>query len=798
MNIHVLTPILLFFAAVLIVISIICGIIYLINRYKQKEQEIPHHDESSRAVQILNKEVEQFTNTLKKWKNWYISYKQYDRLRIDYQKTAHQIASLPEHVRKKDEPLLDAFLHVYQDLPRYISRLNQEYIQRELTKNKSFFDSIRGKSLDLQQRLVCITDDDYMLVVAGAGSGKTVTVEAKVKYLVERMGINPKEILVTSFTKKTVNELKERIGNINRDVEVTTFHALGLKIIRDNENHVVSIADNDELLHVIDTYILNTIESSTSDLTKLLTFFNCYYQTDNSINNTDTHNERYRTLCGETVKSLGEVTIANYLYLHSVNYKYEMLHPDSPKDKPYHPDFYLPDYGLYLEHFGINRDGTAPHFGKEGEIKYLEQMEWKRRFHAEHNTTLLETYAYYGSGERLEYHLEALLQKYNVSLIERSEKELSLILMQQIQLKEFDFLKKGIASFIRQYKMNGFSGLPNEIFANNLEKMTPYCKMRTKLYLDIITDIYQKYESLLHLSDSVDFRDMITKAARIIDEGGIIPSYRYIIVDEYQDTSVARYRFINSLSQRTGAKVLCVGDDWQSIYRFNGGDVALFQHFEQYFSHPQILKIEKTYRNPQELLDIVGPFITKNPAQIPKKMVSDKHIQSPVKIVTYGNNMLENLHDIVDEIAEKIGHNAHVMILGRINYDFESQIRSDKVGREFQVTVLKKEIRLKSLIYPDMIFEILTVHKSKGLEADAVIVLNMSNAKLGFPNQISDDPILSLVMKRKEDYLFAEERRVFYVAATRAKNLLYLLTPEKETAQSLFIRELNRDNNLIL
>ena len=798
MNVHVLTPILLFFAAVLIVISVIYGILCLINRYKQKEPEIPHHDESSRDVLILNEEVEQFTNTLKKWKNWYISYKQYDRLRIDYQNTALQIASLPEHVRKKDEPLLDTFLHVYQNLPRYISRLNQEYIQRELTKNKSFFDSIRGKSLDLQQRLVCITDDDYMLVVAGAGSGKTVTVEAKVKYLVERMGINPKEILVTSFTKKTVNELKERIGDINRDVDVTTFHALGLKIIRDNENHVVSIADNDELLHVIDTYILNTIESSTSDLTKLLTFFNCYYQTDNSINNTDTHNERYRTLCGETVKSLGEVTIANYLYLHSVNYKYEMLHPDSPKDNPYHPDFYLPDYGLYLEHFGINRDGTAPHFGKEGEIKYLEQMEWKRRFHAEHNTTLLETYAYYGSGERLEYHLEALLQKYNVSLIERSEKELSLILMQQIQLKEFDFLKKGIASFIRQYKMNGFSGLPNEIFANNLEKMTPYCKMRTKLYLDIITDIYQKYESLLHLSDSVDFRDMITKAARIIDEGGIIPSYRYIIVDEYQDTSVARYRFINSLSQRTGAKVLCVGDDWQSIYRFNGGDVALFQNFEKYFSHPQILKIEKTYRNPQELLDIVGPFITKNPAQIPKKMVSDKHIQSPVKIVTYGNNMLENLHDIVDEIAEKIGHNAHVMILGRINYDFESQIRSDKVGREFQVTVLKKEIRLKSLIYPDMIFEILTVHKSKGLEADAVIVLNMSNAKLGFPNQISDDPILSLVMKRKEDYLFAEERRVFYVAATRAKNLLYLLTPEEETAQSLFIRELNRDNNLIL
>ena len=180
MNVHVLTPILLFFAAVLIVISVIYGILCLINRYKQKEPEIPHHDESSRDVLILNEEVEQFTNTLKKWKNWYISYKQYDRLRIDYQNTALQIASLPEHVRKKDEPLLDTFLHVYQNLPRYISRLNQEYIQRELTKNKSFFDSIRGKSLDLQQRLVCITDDDYMLVVAGAGSGKTVTVEAKV------------------------------------------------------------------------------------------------------------------------------------------------------------------------------------------------------------------------------------------------------------------------------------------------------------------------------------------------------------------------------------------------------------------------------------------------------------------------------------------------------------------------------------------------------------------------------------------------------------------------------------------
>ena len=795
----VLISILICFAAGLALITIVCLIRFLIDKLKQSdkqdetESEEQFQYEPSAAVEILKGEVEQFTRTLKKWKDWYITYKQYENLKREYQNTAQQIASLSEDIRKEKVPRFDTFLHVYQKLPYYISRLNQEYIQRELTNNKSFFDSIRGKSLDLQQRLVCVTDDDYTLVVAGAGSGKTVTIEAKVKYLVEKKGVDPKEILVTSFTDKTVDELKERIGNININVDVTTFHALGLKIIKDNDYTVISVADDNKLKHEIDNYILKITEGHASSPTKYLTFFNSYYRTYNNTNNTDILSERYRTLCGESVKSLGEVTIANYLYLHGVNYKYEMLHPNSPKDKPYHPDFYLPDYDLYLEHFGINRDGTAPHFGKEGEKKYLEQMAWKRRFHAEHNTTLLETYAYYGSGERLEYHLEALLQKHNVPLKERSDKELSDILLRQMQLKEFDFLKKNIASFINLYKLNGFSGLPNEGFAKELEKMTPFWRKRTELFLDIISEIYQEYESLLFLSDSVDFSDMITKATRIIDEGGTVPTYCYIIVDEYQDSSVAIYRFINSLSRKCGAKVLCAGDDWQSIYRFNGGDVDLFQNFEKYFSHPKILKIEKTYRNPQELLDIIGPFITKNPAQISKKMVSDKHIQSPVRIVTYNDNMLKHLHDIVDEIAEKISPKASVMILGRINNDIKSQFLPDKVGQDFQIKITKNKTHLKSLIYPEMKFSVMTIHKSKGLEADAVIILNMSNATLGFPNQISDDYILSLVKKGKEMYPFAEERRVFYVAATRAKNLLYLLTPEDKQLQSRFTRELIED-----
>ena len=145
-----------------------------------------------------------------------------------------------------------------------------------------------------------------------------------------------------------------------------------------------------------------------------------------------------------------------------------------------------------------------------------------------------------------------------------------------------------------------------------------------------IIDIYFLYEEELKSTNSIDFNDMIVLATKYVKENDI-RKYKYIIVDEYQDTSYIRYLFLKEIINKIGAKIICVGDDYQSIYRFNGCNLNMFLNFKKYFGYTKILKINNTYRNSQELIDIAGNFVMKNKHQINKKLSSNKHINKPIK-----------------------------------------------------------------------------------------------------------------------------------------------------------------------
>ncbi|MEH7749380.1 3'-5' exonuclease, partial [Neobacillus drentensis] len=299
---------------------------------------------------------------------------------------------------------------------------------------------------------------------------------------------------------------------------------------------------------------------------------------------------------------------------------------------------------------------------------------------------------------------------------------------------------------------------------------------------------YLFYQEQLSKRNKIDFNDMINGATDVIRNGKVTFPYKYIIIDEYQDVSVSRFNLIKEIRDITGAKILAVGDDWQSIFRFAGSDINLFTNFQRYFEHSEMLKIENTYRNSQELIDYAGNFIMKNNKQIKKNLKSSKRNEDPIKLYGYvGQEMYGTLKHIIEKIVNKYGKQTEIMLLGRNNFDIKI------IGQDpdFIIVENKGGVNIKYKVYPKLNMFFLTAHKSKGLEAENVIIINASNSNSGFPNRMSDDPILSLVLTVPDEYLFAEERRLFYVALTRTKNDTYILVPDMN--MSSFVKELKDD-----
>ena len=228
-----------------------------------------------------------------------------------------------------------------------------------------------------------------------------------------------------------------------------------------------------------------------------------------------------------------------------------------------------------------------------------------------------------------------------------------------------------------------------------------------------------------------------------------------------KDTSKTKCDLLLTIQKQTKAKIIAVGDDWQSIYRFTGCSLENFINFDRVFHHSEMVYIENTYRNSKELLKLTSDFVTKNPFQIKKKLKSSVVNTKPVKIYYYKESYKEVIGEVLKSIKSK-----DVLILARNNKDVDD---CKKFLNNFKIKVM-------------------TVHKSKGLESDNVIIINLEDSPMGFPNKIVGDPILKYVLPNEENFLYAEERRLFYVALTRTKNNVYLLV--KKNNPSIFVKEI--------
>lgn len=757
----------------------------------------------------------------------YLMKRDYDKLMHDITPIANKLLAVPEQYRNSHIKVqnINKLLGYYSN-PNLREKRNDDFKKHELELCSNLFENINGMSLDDQQRNCIVTDEYSNLVIAGAGSGKTLTVIGKLKYLIERWGVKPEEILVTSFTRKSVDELAGRISSAGiLGVATKTFHSIGLAFL-----NKPGVANENELKKCILRYLRSEILESPQQIQAYLEFYGCYSYVPEDYDEFDCDSDRIQelksmdlttlkgqineiaaerkkthdTLQGERVKSVEELMIANHFFLNGIKYEYEKNYSgvcEPSSTRAYQPDFYLSDYDIWLEHFGITEDGRVPWIGSSGEErKYIEGIEWKRKTHKQNQTSLIESYSFWNKDNKLIDNLDSLLKSSGVELKE----DIDELVQHYERLRQDEKLLQSIVSlistFVSLYKasnmtLDGVNRKALSEYRNNA-----FMLQRYRLFIEFVAPIINFYQLTLEEQDTVDFDDMINRATEVIQSNGFPGHYKYIIVDEYQDISVSRFGLINAIRQKTDAKLICVGDDWQSICRFAGSDVTLFTYFEQFCGFHEELKIENTYRNSQNLIDTASDFIMENTNQLLKKMVSQKQPQNPNPIAILSlKSQIRALSQALDEILSTKDFNGNILILGRHNNDWESLFdtmrATGSVGNASEEFIWHRDIKSGDINisykgYSNIKF--LSVHRSKGLEADEVIVLNVVNDKYGFPNKIVDDPLLNLLLAKSDECQYAEERRLFYVAMTRTKNRIYLITNHIEDfkGRSVFINEL--------
>ena len=758
--------------------------------------------------------AEEFIALTKKF-NDYITWVERDRIKMKYAATEKFLKNKTFYYKK--EILVKQFNELYSEFDNFIVQYNHHYVKSQKEKFQQYFDNIEGKKLDDQQRTAVITDEYSNLIIAGAGSGKTLTILGKVKYLTEQKKIPPQDILLLSFTKKTVAELNERLLKIVPGLQALTFHKLGYDIIKEHHSQKPALTNENTLARVIQEYLKKDIFNHPQAMQAYVQYVACYMNIPDKLDSENSLGEKidaekgidFQTLkskCeplnkvekanlnsmqGERVKSVEELMIANFLFLNGIEYQYEKAYPDD--GVLYCPDFYLTDYDIYLEHFGVDENNQAKWLTPFNEQKYVIEMQLKRERHKAKNTKLLETYSYYNRNNILLAKLKEMLLENKVIFKPRDTKEIYTIVAEDGKNFGKEIIRL-IESFINLSKSRRLDAEAlTALFSERSKTQNSFIYERQITFLKFILPILEKYDKTLLSSNEIDFNDMINKAADAVKEKKTTYSYRYVIIDEYQDISFSRFTLIDQIRNLCGARLICVGDDWQSIYRFAGSDISLFSNFSKHVGKNEQLLIEQTYRNSQTLIDITSKYVQKNPKQITKKPKSKKEdLQDPIKFVHFTEDKVEDVFiSELEYIANKYP-NKSVLVLGRHSFDIDDLIRLTPQSRVKYFEASGK-LQVKGFEHIEITF--MTVHKSKGTEADNVIILNLRNNLLGFPNKMTDDPIVSLLLSDQEEYKFAEERRLFYVALTRTKNEAILLIPAEA---SLFAEELMKDNNYLL
>ncbi|MCF8366388.1 MAG: UvrD-helicase domain-containing protein [Bacteroidales bacterium] len=661
-------------------------------------------------------------------------------------------------------------------------------------------------SLNDMQKAAVISENKRLLVLAGAGSGKTKTLLQKLIYLIEQKHVNPSNILAITFTKNAVNEMTDRLiistengnayANVLKDkhklrheieyerfiysrnikwinkLTLKTFHSLCYGIMRnfgvsefDNQFRVIadSQAATDqntrhiapetayEIFHKI---LIKACESQAFLIglkRYILDYFIDHVHLKSGPGSQNYPGKYYTSLNGTQVRSKSEQYIADWLFRHNIHFKYE---PQvNFHDFDFKPDFYIPEANLYLEHVS---DKSFPMHDKEQQFKIagkllVKTFETQTKNSAFFNLTL----------ERIIKNRLPANYDFTVAL---SFEE------------EFKFYHKEIKDFLRQImRVTDMIKVENEDTGKVLLKAQKDQHERIRDFYHLAIPIIDEYKNYATNKSYLDFNDMISRTISLFRNHTEIAEkfkkqYQYILVDEFQDVNNLQVELIKLLLTPKN-QLFCVGDDWQSIYGFRGSNVDFIINFRKYFRNAEIIKLNMNYRSTENIVGASNEVIKFNKFKVDKELKSLKKANSKIHIFSGKDE-----DDCLDFVVEQIK-----MLQQQRNYSREDILflyRRSKMFHPYFERFKQEGIFISGK----------TIHGAKGLEARAVFIIGLTEGYGGFPDIWMEDRIYQIIKPSKHDLLIEEERRLFYVAITRAKDDLYLITEKGN--ESSFLKEI--------
>ncbi|MFT6896663.1 MAG: DNA helicase-4 [Paraglaciecola sp.] len=680
-----------------------------------------------------------------------------------------------------------------------VARIRESYIKGQLITYGELFDQVETHPLTDKQRRACVIDDNNNLILAGAGTGKTSVMVGRAGYLVASDQAQPEEILLLAYGKKAADEMDERIKHKlgTHDIKASTFHSLGLKVIAqvEGEKPCLSPWVNDEKAK--GKWIQETLEALIEEpayRAQLFEYFSHYYYVQKSPFDFTNEGEYFayltdndiRSLKGERVKSFGELSIANWLFSHGIEYCYEAKyeHDVAGVDfRQYQPDFYLSDYGVYIEYYGTDDEGnTAPYIDNQA---YQASMTWTRQLHKERGTTCIELFYFQHKTGALIPRLERLMQGFAVVYSPLPDEAILATLHELNRVTELATLFSQLISVYKAACLDK-QGL-EQMFVNAADSQ------QARMAFTLLSPVYAKYQQHLAGRREIDFEDMITRALKYVQQGQFVAPWRYIMVDEFQDISEPRARLVRALRDNTSqgasnpASVFCVGDDWQAIYRFSGADVSLTTDFSAYFGATTENVLDLTFRFNNRIGEVATAFVRQNPGQLAKDIHSMVQVETPaVSILRRGEHQgataQEPSVDALNQALAAIARRGNKVKagggndLGKTTTETSAEPVTVFLLARFGFT-LPTPARLRALNahYTNLHIEAMTFHGAKGKEADYVVIMGMTSGKHGFPSSKITPPLLDALLPKAEAFPFGEERRLFYVALTRAKHRVYVL-----------------------